>query len=257
MQSLYSELGVLAKAVQFKNLSSAAQHVGVSQPQLSRIIAKIEEELQVVLLDRSAKRKSGWTPVALRLAEIFDRTSKIFEHEIQSASNDQIVGALHIGALEGLSGLAIKMARSCFESIGVHQVFLDLHDLSELEAKFLSGDLDLIFTSKIPGRQNFKHVETVGYQSLDRIQTNEKFALLSPFEFSRQTKKDLENFDHVLVSNSVAVKKEWFRNVGGVGTLPSEPRKERSKNQEVIFLIGSELMSPALWDKIIAAISVE
>ena len=61
MQQLYYELGVLAKAVNFKNLSAAALHVGLSQPQLSRIIAKIEEELKIVLLDRSAKRKSGWT----------------------------------------------------------------------------------------------------------------------------------------------------------------------------------------------------
>ena len=63
MQQLYYELGVLAKAVNFKNLSAAALHVGLSQPQLSRIIAKIEEELKIVLLDRSAKRKSGWTSI--------------------------------------------------------------------------------------------------------------------------------------------------------------------------------------------------
>lgn len=70
MQQLYYELGVLAKAVNFKNLSAAALHVGLSQPQLSRIIAKIEEELKIVLLDRSAKRKSGWTNLRSVLHDI-------------------------------------------------------------------------------------------------------------------------------------------------------------------------------------------
>ena len=58
LQNLAYELSVLVKAVQHKNLSAAAVHVGLSQPQLSRLVAKIEHELNIILLDRTARRKS-------------------------------------------------------------------------------------------------------------------------------------------------------------------------------------------------------
>lgn len=257
MQVLYYELSVLARAVHFKNLSAAALHVGLSQPQLSRIIAKIEEELRVVVLDRSAKRKSGWTPVAFQLAEIFEKSNRRMESEIVAASNNEMINELHIGTLEGLSGVALKTTRSCFEKIGVKKISLDVLDLSELEANFLSGGLDLIFTSKIPGRQKFRHLEEIGFQHLISVKTNPKFALYSTFEFSRAQKKESSSFEHILVSNSLAIKKEWFREIGGIGTLPSEPKKGHSKDSETVFLIGSEILNPVLWNKIRSAITVD
>jgi hypothetical protein len=36
-----------------------------------------------------------------------------------------------------------------------------------LEEKFISGDLDLIFSSKSPGRQKYTHIADVGYQTFD------------------------------------------------------------------------------------------
>src|SRR4051812_3529845 len=97
MQQLYYELSVLTKAIHFKNLSAAALHVGLSQPQLSRIIAKIEEELKIVLLDRSAKRKSGWTPAAFNLADVFDKSAKRLETELSIITNNQMIAELRIG----------------------------------------------------------------------------------------------------------------------------------------------------------------
>ena len=108
MQHIYYELSVLGKAIHFKNLSAAALHVGLSQPQLSRIIAKIEDELKIVLLDRSAKRKSGWTPVAFQLSVMFEKSSKRLESELAHLSQNQIVAELKIGTLEGLSSFAMK-----------------------------------------------------------------------------------------------------------------------------------------------------
>lgn len=253
MQPLYYELSVLAKAVHFKNLSAAALHVGLSQPQLSRIIARLEDDLKVVLLDRSAKRKSGWTPVAFQLAEIFEKANKRLELEIGGISSDRAVVELRIGTLEGLAELGIKTSKACFEKVGVKIIHLDIYDLSELEANFLSGNLDLIFTSKMPGRQKFKYQAEIGYQHLDHIKTNARFGLFSNFEFNRLQKKDTESFPHVLVSNSLAIKKEWFRSIGGTGTLPSEPRPGKHKDEEQVLVIGSELLSPVLWDKMLDA----
>lgn len=254
MQQLYYELSVLSKAVHFKNLSAAALHVGLSQPQLSRIIAKIEDELKIVLLDRSAKRKSGWTTVAFQLAEIFEKSIRRLELEMQGISNNQMVAELHIGTLEGLSDFALNTCRQCFEEVGVKKITLDIFDLNELEANFLSGNLDLIFTSKTPGRQKFKYLQELGFQKLEKIESSRKFAVLSTFEYGRANKKELEDYPHLFVSNSLAMRKSWLENHGGTGHLPTEAKKGRAKDAEPVLMIGSELLSPVLWENITQAI---
>lgn len=255
MQQLYYELSVLAKAVNFKNLSAAALHVGLSQPQLSRIINKIEEEMKIVLLDRSAKRKSGWTTVAFHLSDIFEKSNHRLELELQALSNNEMVAELHIGTLEGLSDFALNAVRLCFQEIGIKKITLDIFDLNELEANFLSGNLDLIFTSKHPGRQKFKYLFELGFQRLESINSNSNYAVLSSFEYGRAQKKNLESFPHVLISNSLAIRRSWFEKSGGTGHLPTEAKKGRQKDAEAVLMIGSELLSPVLWSKIIKIIS--
>lgn len=250
MQLIYYELSVLAKAIHFKNLSAAALHVGLSQPQLSRIIARIEDELKIVLLDRTAKRKSGWTAIAFQLADIFEKSSRRLDAEMQGISSNQVVAELHIGTLEGMSDFAMKIAKNCFTKVGVKKITLDIFDLSELEANFLSGDLHLILTSKSPGRQKFKHFEELGFQQLEKIQTSKKFAVFSSFEHSRLHKKNFEAFEHVLVSNSLALRREWFSTHGGTGHMPTAVKKGKSKEHEPVLLIGSELLNPVLWQSI-------
>lgn len=254
MQQLTYELSVLAKAVHFKNLSAAALHVGLSQPQLSRIIARIEDELKIVLLDRSAKRKSGWTSVAFQLAEIFEKSNRRLELELQSISNNQMVAELHIGTLEGLAPFALNTCRTCFEKVGVQKITLDIFDLNELEANFLSGNLDLILTSKSPGRQKFKYLLELGYQRLEQIETNKNFAILSTFEYGRANKKELEDVPHIFVSNSLAMRRAWFDQIGGTGHMPTEAKRGRAKDAEPVLMIGSELLSPLLWENIESAL---
>jgi len=250
MQHIYYELNVLTKAVQFKNLSAAAIHVGLSQPQLSRIIAKIEDELKVILLDRSAKRKSGWTTIAFQLALLFEKSSKRLEVELAHLSQNQVVAEIKIGTLEGLSSFAMSTTKHCFDQIGISKIFIDIYDLNELEAHFLSGRLDLIFTSKSPGRQKFKYFSELGFQVLEKIQTNKNYSVLSTFESGRASKKDLDGFKHVLVSNSLALRQQWFKEVGGVGYLPTEAKKGKSKEHEPVYMIGSEILNPVLWSQI-------
>lgn len=256
MQQLYYELSVLSKAINFKNLSAAALHVGLSQPQLSRIIAKIEDELKIVLLDRSAKRKSGWTAVAFQLSEIFEKSIRRLEIEMQGISNNQLVAELHIGTLEGLSDFALNTSRLCFEEVGVKKITLDIFDLNELEANFMSGNLDIIFTSKSPGRQKFKYLTELGFQRLEKIESSKKFGVLSSFEYGRANKKELEAFPHLFVSNSLAIRRSWFDKHGGTGRLPTEAKKGKAKDAEPVMMIGSELLSPVLWGNITAVIDV-
>ncbi len=108
---------------------------------------------------------------------------------MQGISNNQLVAELHIGTLEGLSDFALNTSRLCFEEVGVKKITLDILDLNELEANFLSGNLDLIFTSKSPGRQKFKYLAELGFQRLERIETSKKFGVLSTFEYGRANKR--------------------------------------------------------------------
>jgi hypothetical protein len=250
MHGIHYELSILAKAIHHKNLSAAALHVGLSQPQLSRIIAKIEDQLQIVVLDRSAKRKSGWTPLALQVAEIFEKSQRRLETELKTVSKNEMVAELHIGTLEGLSNFAMKMAQICFEHVDIKKISLDIYDLSELESHFLSGDLDLIFSSKTPGRQKYKHQLEIGYQRLDRKETDPKVHVMSTFEFNRLSDREKPRQDRLLVSNSLMIRKEWIEKIGGSGFLPSEAKKGKAKDQEPVLLIGSELLSPQLWTEI-------
>lgn len=250
LNSLTYELSMLAKAIQHKNLSAASAHVGLSQPQLSRLIAKVEAELNIVLLDRTARRKSGWTPIAHELSLAYTKGMRRLEEEITALAQEREITELHIGTLEGLSPMAVQFTRALFEKLNMKTVHVDVFDFSDLDAQFLNGTLDLIFTARAPSKQKFKYTAEVGYQTMDTVNTDESTAVLSPFEFTGQDKKSLEQqHQHVLVSNSLAIRQNWLKDFGGTGTLPGEAKKVKGKALNPVYVIGSDLLQPALWKK--------
>lgn len=254
MQVNYRELEILAKAIHYKNLSAASLHVGLSQPQLSKIIQRLEESLQVVLLDRSVKRKSGWTAAAFELSQIYEKSVKRLQTDLSALTFDQKILELRIGTLEGLSELALKVARASFEKIGVKKIHCDIFDLNELEASFMSGDLDIIISSHSPGRQKFKNCYEIGFQHFEYIQNSNKYLVLSTFEFGKVERKKIDSAPCILVSNSLAVKKMWLSSVGGTGQIPSSLQLGKVKNAQPVLMIGSEILSPLLWSELVAAV---
>ena len=241
---------VLSKAVHFKTLTGASSHVGLSQPQMSRLIAQLEKEFDVVLLDRSAKRKSAWTPAAHKLAEIYSQNARKLQSSIEEALGAQIPSQVNIGTLEGLKDLALNVAHSLMENSKITTVELDVFDSNELEEKFFSGDLDLIFTSHEPGKQKFKHLLEVGYQTLTEIETNKTFSVLSPFEYGRLKKKPDRK---IFISNSLSIRKNWLDTYGGSGILPSTVKKTKGRDPSPVFIIGTELFSENIWRLVDAA----
>lgn len=251
MQHLHYELEILAKCIHFKNLSAAAIHVGLSQPQLSRIISKVETEMKVVLLDRAAKRKSGWTPLAFELSKLYEKNMQRLELELTLLTKNESLSELRIGSLEGLSHLAMNFAKIGFDDIGIKKIILDIYDLNDLEANFMSGNLDIILTSKIPGKQKYSHLYTIGYQQFENIETNRAYQLFTAFEYNKKEKKVRTPSDHILISNSLAIKKEWLKIYGGVASLPTAPKKSPLAGDEPILLIASELIGPKIWEKLL------
>lgn len=249
LQNLTHELSLLSKAVQHKNLSAAAVHVGLSQPQLSRIVSKLEQELGVILLDRTARRKSSWTQVAQDLAIVFNKGVHRLEGEILAIAQDREQSELHVGTLEGLSDIAIQFADDCFRKLKMKTISLDILDFKDLDGQFVSGGLDVIFTVRPPGRQKHSHLLEVGYQQSLKVESNLKTYVCSPFELTKD-KTQTQNFEHVFVSNSLSLRQRWLKEYGGVGELPADTRKGRGKGVHTVYLIATELMAPRLWNQI-------
>lgn len=254
MEALFYELSVLSRSIAFRNLSTASRHVGLSQPQLSRIIRRIEEAYGVVLLDRTTKRFASWTPVAFQLTEFYSRKLRAFESEIGDILKISQTKQLVLGTLEGLIPMALPVVHFLLEKADVKLVELDVYDLDRLESLFTKGELDLIFTSREPGRRKFQNVQTLGFQSLDIVESNNHFKVLSTFEHSSKGKKS-EPGDRVLISNSLQIRREWFQRYGGVGTLPSIPtRKAKLKKEtEPVLMVGAETLSKNIWDGVVKA----
>lgn len=248
MDPLAHELNILSRATAYKNLSGASVHVGLSQPQLSRIIKRLEESYSLVLLDRSAKRSATWTPIAYRLAAFYHKKARAFDRDLEALVASTRLRQLQIGTLEGLIPVALPFAHAMLHGPDVRTVEIDVFDLDRLEELFARGEVDLIFTSRQPGRKKHRYLRELGYQSLDWIESNRDFSVLSTFEFGRKRERS-RGAEKLLVSNSLLIRREWFERYGGSGTLPSRPKRQRSSSAdtEPILLLGAETLSPALW----------
>lgn len=251
MQDVHYRLAILAKAVQHKNLSSAADHVGLSQPQLSRVIAKLEDELKCVLLDRTVRRKSGWTPAALQLSEVFVHNEAQLQNSIQRIMGKQIFSTLKVGALEGLATLAMYYVRALFDALDIKEVHLDIFEVSEIESRFESGDLDLMFSFKAPGRQKYRNALEVGYQSLKLINSDSPYMVYSPYEYAQHRSKGKKTNKKILISNSLFLRKQWLQTFKGSGYLPSKILSRPSEGKFPLYVVGSDLLSPQLWEQVL------
>lgn len=250
MERALYELSILAKAVAHKNLLGASQHVGLSQPQLSRIIKKLEATYSVVLLDRSAKRNAAWTPSAYSLATFYTRKMRGFDRDMEALLQQSQTKQIVVGTLEGLIDVALPFIHHLLDA-GVHLAEIDVFDLDRLESLFSRGELDVIFTSREPGRKKYSNCLELGFQSIDPVETNPKYRVISTFEYGKW-KKDQESHEKILISNSLAIRRSWFQKFGGLGTLPSEPKKKQNskRDTEHIYLLGSDTLSPNLWTEL-------
>lgn len=253
MEYLNWDLSVLSRAIAYTNLSGAATHIGLSQPQLSRIIAKLEQELGLTLLDRESRRKSAWTPAAFRLAEIYSKTFQGFRAEVSSLADNLTPTHLRLGALEGLQAQAMALCHALLTQTPVMVVELDVLDTHELEERFTKNELDLIFSSREPGRKKYRHVKTLGYQVIEPIETG-PLHVHSSFEYTSVLHKGRPT-EKALVSNSLGVRKAYVEQYGGMATLPSAVKTKRTgkKSEVTVLLIAHDHLPELFWQNAIEA----
>jgi DNA-binding transcriptional LysR family regulator len=214
MDYLSWDLAILSRAVAFPNLSGASAHVGLSQPQLSRIVQKLEAQLGVTLLDREARRKASWTPAAYRLAEIYQQTYHAFRNAVSGLAAGLSPEHLRVGTLEGLLDRAMTFCQAVLKETKVMVVELSVLDTSFLEEQFSKNDLDIIFSVREPGRKKWRYVKALGWQSVDAVDKG-PLRIFSAFEYASVAHKGTAT-EKAFVSNSLEVRQRWIERFGAL-----------------------------------------
>lgn len=257
VQSLHWQLSVLSRAIHYKNLSSAASHVGLSQPQLSRIIGRLESELGVILLDRTARRKSGWTPIAFKIADTYFQSSRKLTQSLQQLKDDQHIQQLTVATLEGLIPLANQFCRLLFEEVKMKFVELNVVDLGDLEERFEKDEFDLIFTCREPSKQKYTYVRTLGYQTVDKVGSTDGIKVFSAFDYANymhqtHSRRFNPRDEKVFISNSLSVRKIWVHEFEGQGIIPSDVRRRKQTEKDMpVLLMANNMFNSTLWEKLL------
>jgi LysR family transcriptional regulator, transcriptional activator for aaeXAB operon len=205
------------------------------------------------LLDRTTKRKSGWLPSAFQLAEVFQQTQRKLSLDIENLQMGQAFTHLRIGALEGLSELAIRFCHRLFDKLKISVIELDVFDIMEMESLFESQKFDVIFTFREIGKKKYRYSVILGYQELTRRGSG-SVEVVSPFEYEKSYGKPKQRSKkQFLISNSLNIRKTWIESKSGAGIVPSEvrpPKNSYAKGEVPVLVIGSELLTPNQWQKI-------
>lgn len=150
MSSYFNRKELIYAVYQEKSISKAAQKMFISQPSLSIMIRKIEEEIGTPLFDRTSK-PIRMTPAGMeyiRATEAILHIEKAFDNYI-NAENELLTGTLTIGGNQLLSSLVLPKYIS--EFIGRYPS-IDLHLVDDnslmLENMISAGQLDLVIDNR-------------------------------------------------------------------------------------------------------------
>ena len=158
MSNYFSRKDLIYKVYQEKSISKAAQKLFISQPSLSVMIQRIEEEVGVPLFDRTSK------PISLteagkeyiKATEEIMHTEKAFENYLQACRNLE-TGSLTIGSNQLLSSLVLPEYIGQFVA-KYPKIHLNLVDDNSvvLENMAIAGQLDLVLDNHPLDRSIFE-----------------------------------------------------------------------------------------------------
>lgn len=175
MSSYFNRKDLVYTVYREGSISKAAQKLFVSQPSLSIMIRKIEEEVGVPLFDRTSKplRLTQAGEEYVKAAEAIAHIEKDFENYVNACSQ-LLTGSLTIGANQLLSSLVLPdyVARFIRRYPGVELHMVD-DNPTVLENQISSGQLDLVIDNKSMDSEVFEQ----------RLFRTERLLLAVPAEF--------------------------------------------------------------------------
>lgn len=134
------------------NFSKAAEYLYISQPVLSRRIARLEQELGTELFDRGG-RSLELTEDGKRFQEFFKKVSDEFGELIDSVNDKSNVTKrqIHVGVCEGLDlSKYIRIILSGFAAINPNiEIVFDSGPVETLIESFKHGYYDIVIMLKV------------------------------------------------------------------------------------------------------------
>lgn len=179
MGNYFSRKDLIYTVYQEGSISKAAQKLFISQPSLSVMIQKIEEEVGVPLFDRTSKpiRLTEAGQEYIKATEEMLHIEKSFENYLEACQNLQ-TGSLTIGSNQLLSSLVLPryIGRFLQKYPNIHLNLVDDNSVL-LENMAMAGQLDLVLDNHLLDRNLFEQ----------RILRKEWLLLAVPKSFSCNT----------------------------------------------------------------------
>lgn len=191
----FRDLEYLIALEELKHFRKAAEKCFVSQPTLSGQIRKLEEELNVQLMERSSRKviftQAGLDIVAKAKTILLEAKSL---KEIAKSHNEPMQGTLHIGLIPTVAPyllpVIIPSIKSAFPDL---ELYLHENQTHVLLKQLEEGDLDCLMLAILPGMESFKRV--------DLYEEPLELALSDQHDWSTQREVNLQELsgEHVLM----------------------------------------------------------
>ncbi|MDN2663984.1 DNA-binding transcriptional regulator OxyR [Psychromonas sp. 14N.309.X.WAT.B.A12] len=156
----FRDLEYLIALEELKHFRKAADRCFVSQPTLSGQIKKLEEELNVQLMERSS-RKVIFTPAGLDIvakAKTILLEAKSLK-EIAKSHNEPMRGTLHIGLIPTVAPyllpLIVPVMKEAFPDL---ELYLHENQTQTLIKQLEEGELDCLMLALMPDMEQFKQL---------------------------------------------------------------------------------------------------
>lgn len=136
----------LIRVAELKNVTKAAEELGYSQPNISHIIRRTEEELGVRLFNRGNRSILSLTPAGAELLPLMRQAEEI-ERTIQKVARIYQTDTLRIGCFYSVSvyWLPFILERFTEQNPQVRISMVQSDSYSELERMLSQGDIDCAF----------------------------------------------------------------------------------------------------------------
>jgi LysR family transcriptional regulator, hydrogen peroxide-inducible genes activator len=132
---------------QFGGFTRAANELRISQPAMSRSVARLEEEVGQPLFDRDA-RPLKLTAVGLTFQKRCMQISELVEQTLSEITDDDSTGRFRIGAIPTIAPYWLPQAISCFVKVRPKaELFIYEEVTTKLLERIRNGELDAAIMS--------------------------------------------------------------------------------------------------------------
>tara|TARA_R110001583_G_scaffold2382_8_gene17344 strand:+ start:21133 stop:22035 length:903 start_codon:yes stop_codon:yes gene_type:complete len=157
----FRDLEYLIALQELKHFRKAADKCFVSQPTLSGQIKKLEEELNVKLMERSSRKvifTAAGNDIVAKAKTILLEAKSL--KEIAKSHNEPMRGTLHIGLIPTVAPyllpLIIPVMKEAFPDL---ELYLHENQTQVLIKQLEEGELDCLMLALLPGMEQFKQLD--------------------------------------------------------------------------------------------------